>query len=47
MSLPAGVITFDGLDDAIIGYGNQWSREPVAVSFSPVLENVTLILSFL
>ena len=31
MSLPAGVITFDGLDAAIIGYGNQWSREPVAV----------------
>jgi len=24
-------ITFDGLDSAIIGYGRQWSREPVAV----------------
>tara|TARA_R110001599_G_scaffold58318_1_gene160756 strand:- start:638 stop:862 length:225 start_codon:yes stop_codon:yes gene_type:complete len=24
-------ITFDGLDEAIIGFGSQWSRRPVAV----------------
>tara|TARA_Y100001970_G_C13957674_1_gene711560 strand:+ start:334 stop:558 length:225 start_codon:yes stop_codon:yes gene_type:complete len=24
-------IVFDGLDSALLGFGSQWSREPVAV----------------
>ena len=28
---PDGAIVFPGLENALIGFGSQWSREPIAV----------------
>ena len=31
-----GVIVYDGFDKALLGFGSQWSKEPIAV-YSEVL----------